>query len=84
MGEGDPRGWRRMKKRGGGCWLTIDKLIVLSVKNKKKKAEEKKKKRRRKKKEQQQRLKPEKLRQRKWALQLHTLTCMERCYCFLT
>ena len=50
MGEGNPRGWRRMKQ--GGCWLTIDKLFVLSVKNKKKKAEEKKRKRRRKKKEQ--------------------------------
>jgi hypothetical protein len=23
IGEGDPRGWRRMKKRV--CWLTVDK-----------------------------------------------------------
>ncbi len=40
------------KNEKGGCWLTIDKLIVLSVKNKEKKTEEKKRKRRRKKKEQ--------------------------------
>ena len=39
MGEGDPRGWRRMKQ--GGCWLTIDKLIVLSVKNKERKKQKK-------------------------------------------